>query len=190
MLVPVKAFGEAKRRLSPALAPAERMALTRRLAAGVLAAGHPLAVAVVCDDPEVAEWATSLGALVVREPGRGLNGAVAQGVAYLGANGFDTVIVAHGDLARPAGLPTLLAGHPPGGVTLVPDGRDDGTNVAVVPSTAGFRFAYGPGSFRRHVDAVAHAGLPLRVVRGSDLSLDVDLPSDLPLMGCANPAAR
>ena len=189
VLVPVKAFGEAKRRLSPALDAADRIRLTRRLAAGVVAAAAPLPVAVVCDDQEVAAWARALGALVVSEPGRGLNGAVAAGVAHLAGQGVATVIVAHGDLARPAGIPALLDSHPAGGVTLVPDGRDDGTNVAVVPATAGFRFSYGPGSFRRHLDEGARCGLEVQVVRDGDLALDVDLPSDLPLMGCARPVA-
>jgi len=189
VLVPVKAFGEAKRRLSPALTPSDRVALSRRLAAGVVAAAAPLPVAVVCDDREVAGWARALGALVIWEPGQGLNGAVAAGVARLAAEGVATVVVAHGDLARPAGLTGLLIGHPWSGVTLVPDGRDDGTNVIVLPSRAAFDFSYGPGSFRRHLDEVAARSRSGRVVRGSDLSLDVDLPSDLPLAGCAARAA-
>ena len=189
MLVPVKAFGEAKRRLSSALAPADRVALSRRLAAGVVAAASPLPVAVVCDDREVAAWARALAALVIWEPGRGLNGAVAEGVAHLGARGLGTVVVAHGDLARPEGLTALLDGHPEGGVTLVPDGPDDGTNVAIVPAGAGFRFSYGPGSFRRHLDEAARAGLALRVVRDRDLSVDIDLPSDLPLAASTKPGA-
>ncbi len=185
VLVPVKAFGEAKRRLSPALAAADRAALSRQLAGGVVTAAAPLPVAVVCDDREVAGWARALGALVIWEPGRGLNGAVADGVAHLGAAGVTTILVAHGDLARPAGMAGLLHDHPAGGVTLIPDGRDDGTNVLVVPAAAGFRFSYGPGSFRRHLDETTRGDLTVRVVRGSDLSLDIDLPSDLPLMGCA-----
>lgn len=185
VLVPVKAFSEAKRRLSPVLTPADRVALSRRLAAGVVAAAAPLPVAVVCDDREVAGWARALGALVIWEPGQGLNGAVAAGVARLAAEGVATVVVAHGDLARPAGLTDLLVGHSRSGITLVPDGRDDGTNVIVLPSRAAFGFSYGPGSFRRHLDEVAARSRSGRVVRGSDLSLDVDLPSDLPLAGCA-----
>lgn len=189
MLVPVKAFGKAKRRLSPALGAGERAALSRRLAAGVIAAAGAVPVAVVCDDREVAGWARSLGALVIWEPGRGLNGAVAAGVAHLAARGVATVVVAHGDLAQPAGLADLWPGHPEQ-LTLVPDLRDDGTNVVVVPAAAGFRFSYGPGSFRRHLDEVARLGLTVRVVRGSPLSLDVDLPSDLPVAGLAGPPTR
>ncbi len=183
VLVPVKAFGEAKRRLSPALGAAERAALSRRLTAGVIAAAAPLPVAVVCDDREVAGWARSLGALVIWEPGRGLNGAVAAGVAHLAGEGVRVVGVAHGDLAQPAGLGALCTGHPQRALSLVPDGRDDGTNVVVVPTAAAFRFSYGPGSFRRHLDEADALDLPVRVVRGTGLSLDVDLPSDLSLPG-------
>ena len=190
MLVPVKAFGQAKRRLSPALDPAARAALTRRLATGVVTAARPLATAVVCCDREVAAWAEGLGARVIWEPGRGLNGAVAGGVASLAAQGFATVVVAHGDLARPAGLTGLLEGHPADGVTLVPDATDDGTNVVVVPAGAAFRFSYGPGSFLRHADEVRRGGRTLRVVRDRDLSLDVDLPSHLPLTAGGRPAGR
>lgn len=189
MLVPVKAFGEAKRRLSPALAAPERAALSRRLAAGVIAAAAPLPAAVVCDDRQVAGWARELGALVIWEPGRGLNGAVAAGVARLAAQGVTAVAVAHGDLARPAGLVALVLGHP-GGVTLVPDGRADGTNVVVLTSGSAFRFAYGPGSFRRHLDEATASRLTVQVVRGTDLSLDVDVPSDLALCAAAAPARR
>ena len=38
------------------------------------------------------------------------------------------------------------------------DRRDDGTNVACVPSGAGFRFSYGPGSFARHCDEAVRLG--------------------------------
>ena len=83
VLVPVKAFGAAKARLAPTLDAAGRAQLARVMAARVLAAADPLPVAVVCDDPEVAQWAAAHGALVLPEPGRGLNGAVEAGVERL-----------------------------------------------------------------------------------------------------------
>lgn len=179
VLVPVKAFGEAKRRLAPALDGSHRARLARRLATDVVAAAAPLPVAVVCDDRAVADWARGLGALVVWEPGRGLNGAVADGVRHLHGLGADLVAVAHGDLAEPASLRGIVCGADPGAVTLVPDLAEDGTNVLVVAAGSGFGFSYGPGSFRRHLDEAARLGLRSDVVRGTPLAVDVDLPADL-----------
>ena len=177
VLVPVKSFRRAKARLAPTLDPGRRAALARLMAGRVVAAAAPLPVAVVCDDDEVAAWARDLGAAVLSEPGRGLNGAVETGVATLGAAGADEVLVVHGDLPLAEGL-AGLAGH--GGVTLVPDRREDGTTVACVPPAAGFRFSYGPGSFLRHCAEADRLALGLRVVRDPALRADVDLPSDIP----------
>src|SRR5205085_2497053 len=142
VLVPVKSFADAKVRLSPALPPGPRRALAISMAEHVLAAAGKLPTTVVCDDAEVAAWAQSLGASVVSEPGRGLNGAVAAGVDSLAEAGFDHVIVAHADLPLATDLAWVARFL---GVTLVPDRRDDGTNVVCLPAGCGFRFAYGPG---------------------------------------------
>lgn len=176
VLVPVKAFSVAKQRLGSALPDETRRALVRRMAERVVAAAAPLPVAVVCDDNEVADWARVRGALVVWEPGRGLNGAVEAGVGHLAAMGVEWVTVAHGDLPRAVGLGNL---PPFDGVTLVPDRREDGTNVVHLPTGSGFRFSYGPGSFARHRSECARIGLPLRVLRAPALALDVDSPADL-----------
>jgi 2-phospho-L-lactate guanylyltransferase (CobY/MobA/RfbA family) len=64
-------------------------------------------------------------------------------------------------------------------VTIVPDRRDDGTNVLALPVGSGFRFAYGPGSSRRHAAEARRVGLPVRVVREPRRGWDVDVPDDL-----------
>jgi len=176
VLVPVKAFHEAKVRLTGALSAAARAALARDLAGRVVAAAAPLPVAVVCDDDDVRSWAITAGAKVIWRPGRGLNGAVSDGVVALAAEGFGQVIVAHGDLPLARDLAWVADFT---GVTLVPDRHDDGTNVACVPTAVAFRFAYGPGSFPRHVAEARRLGLHLRVVRDPALGWDVDLPGDL-----------
>jgi 2-phospho-L-lactate/phosphoenolpyruvate guanylyltransferase len=178
VLVPVKRFAAAKVRLAPALGAGERSALARSMAATVVAAAAPLPVWVVCDDAEVAEWAVAAGAAVLSKPGRGLNGAVNEGVADLAAAGVDAVIVAHADLPLATDLGWVGRFD---GVTLVPDRHDDGTNVACVPARSGFTFAYGPGSFGRHRAEAARLGLGLRVCRERRLGWDVDLPGDLAL---------
>ena len=175
VLLPVKAFQHAKLRLAPALDQAARAALAREMATKVVRAARELPVAVVCDD-DVAAWAALAGATVLWRPGRGLNAAVTDGVDQLGADGFSQVIVAHADL--PHALDLAWVGEAEG-VTLVPDRHDDGTNVASVPTGQGFRFAYGPGSFSRHVAEAQRLGLDLRVEREQRLGWDVDLPADL-----------
>ena len=176
VLVPVKAFHQAKRRLGSALSDADRIVLVRKMAAQVVAACVPLPVAVVCDDPDVAQWASEVGATVMWEPGQGLNGAVRAGVDRLAEAGARWVTVAHGDLPRAHGLGQLA---PFEGVTLVPDRRDDGTNVLRLPARADFRFAYGPGSFRAHRAEATRLGLPVRVLREPNLAYDVDWPADV-----------
>ena len=174
--MPVKAFGEAKLRLEGVLSAAGRSDLARRMATHVLQAAAPLPTAVVCDDPEVAEWAEAAGADVVWCPGTGLNAAVTRGVAVLTNRGVAEVVVAHGDLPGAHRFDHLTGA---GGVTAVPDRRGDGTNVLCVPAGAGFAFSYGAGSFRRHCDEALRLGLPLRVRHDPDLNWDVDLPEDL-----------
>lgn len=179
VLVPVKAFSDAKVRLAPALDAAARAELARLMATAVLTAARPLPTAVVCDDVDVAVWARSCGALVVWEPGRGLNGAVEAGIDHLRRAGATRVVVAHGDLPHAGNLAVLATAE---GVTLVPDRRRDGTNVASVPSDAGFRFSYGPGSFARHQAEAARLGLRLRVIDDPSLAFDVDSPDDLDVL--------
>lgn len=176
VLVPVKAFGQAKRRLSGVLSQGDRRALARHLAEQVLLAARPLPVAVVCDDREVADWARVLGALVIWEPGRGLNGAVEAGIEHLAAMGVDHAVVAHADLPLAGGLTQLGEAQ---GITLVPDRRDDGTNVVRLPTGCGFRFSYGPGSFARHRAQCQALGIEWRVHRHPELALDIDSPTDL-----------
>ena len=181
--MPVKAFADAKARLAPALSGPDRAALARTMAERVVAAASPLPVCVACDDDGVAAWASSVGASVEWTPGLGLNGAVQQAFAALVGAGFDVVVVAHADLPQAVGL-SRLAVHPDA-VVLVPDRHDDGTNVLAVPAPAaadGFTFAYGPGSFARHVAEATRIGRPIVVERFPELQWDVDTPDDLPVI--------
>ena len=176
MLVPVKSFADAKARLAPVLAPAERERLARWTAQRVLAAAGDLPTFVACDDEAVAEWATQHGAEVLWRPGVGLNPAVNSSVAELRSRGVRHVIVAHGDLPCAAHLAdTVIADT----ITLVPDARSDGTNVAAIPTHLGFEFAYGAGSFRRHLGQAIAGGLNVAVRRDARLCREIDTPDDL-----------
>ncbi len=186
VLVPIKAFAEAKRRLHPALSAAERSELARAMADRVLEACGPLPVAVVCDDRAVASWARRRGALVIWEPGRGLNGAVEAGVEHLGRAGVARITVAHADLPRAERLWDVDTGD---GVVLVPDRFGNGTNVLAIPTGAGFRFSYGPGSFARHRTEAQRLSLPITELARPDLAWDVDEPADVVPVGDHGPVS-
>ncbi|MGQ0743683.1 MAG: 2-phospho-L-lactate guanylyltransferase [Acidimicrobiales bacterium] len=188
MLVPVKPFDSAKSRLAPALGPPARAALSRWMATAVVRAAAPVPVAVVCDDYRVAEWARSLGALVIWVPEAGLNRAVSDGVSRLAELGVARVAVVHADLPGAANLASVTEGD---GVVIVPDRRENGTNALCVPTGTGFAFAYGPGSFARHMAEARRLGLAVTVDRRADLACDVDVPADLPVpAGAAGPYPR
>jgi 2-phospho-L-lactate guanylyltransferase len=174
VLVPVKAFTQAKQRLASVLSPAERVRLARWLADGVINSVGGTPVFVVCDDPEVQLWARDVGATALWTAQLGLNGAVDDGVSAIAAEGFEHVVVTHADLPLPAGIVNLPRADTS---TLVPDRRCDGTNVMSFPTRAPIAAQYGPGSFRRHRDATT---TPVTEVRfDHHLSIDIDTPSDL-----------
>ena len=175
VLVPVKSFHAAKRRLAGWLPAEERERLARWMAERVLAAAAPLPVFVACDDERVAEWAEAHGAQVSWGPGLGLNGAIDHGVDTMSGKGIDHVVVAHGDLPLASALADLAR---PEHIVIVPDRRRDGTNVLSRPTSVAIRAEYGAGSFARHVTAALASGAAVAVRRDALLSVDVDTIAD------------
>jgi 2-phospho-L-lactate guanylyltransferase len=175
VLIPVKSFGAAKRRLAGWVADADRRRLAQWMAAGVVAAAAPQPVFVACDDEQVADWAEGLGAHVLWGPGLGLNGAIDHGIDTMAGKGIDHVTVAHGDLPLAQGLAGVARdGH----VVIVSDRWRDGTNVLSRPTAVALPADYGGGSFRRHLEAGLATGLPVSVRRDLRLSIDVDTVDD------------
>lgn len=177
VLVPIKAFADAKQRLRAVLSDTERQLLAQRCAATVLAAARELPVSVVCDDDGVARWAQAHGAAVIRAQHEGLNQAIAEGVAALAGAGFDMIVVAHGDLPLADDLRPVVES---GTVTLVPDLGYGGTNVLALPAALSgrFGFRYGRGSFSAHMSEALRCGAPVRVLRVPALAHDIDTPDD------------
>jgi 2-phospho-L-lactate/phosphoenolpyruvate guanylyltransferase len=186
VLVPVKAFSQAKQRLAEVLDAAARRALAMAMAETVVRAAGDLRAAVVCDDDEVRGWAESVGADAIWTPDLGLNGAVEAGIAHLARRGTERVIVAHADLPLATDLAWLADAE---GATLVPDRHRDGTNVLSVPTAAGFVPAYGAGSFRAHRAEAERLGLVTRLVPDAALGWDVDVPADLAVPAELHPPA-
>jgi 2-phospho-L-lactate guanylyltransferase len=178
VLIPIKSFDLAKGRLSEAIKPASRAELARTMAGTVIAAARFLPVWVICDDAAVAAFATDNRAGVIWRPSQGLNVAAQEGVRFLADQGYERVVIAHADLPLASDL-TWIPEDGGNGVTIVPDRRNDGSNVMCVPSNAGFQFASGPGSCSAHQAEATRLGLALRVVPDEQLGWDVDTPEDL-----------
>ena len=178
VVIPIRAFTLGKARLAEHLAPGAREELARRLADAVAAAAGELPAAVVSNAPEVRAWASERALTVLDDPGS-LDGAAVAGRDWVRAQGLTRVVVAHADLPRARSLVPLTRDAARPVVALVPCHRDDGTPVLSLPVDAPFRFAYGPGSFRRHAAEARRLGLGLRVLRDPDLAFDVDLTDDL-----------
>ena len=187
--IPIRSFDRGMERLAASLSPEQRSRLARDLAATVVAAAADAPVVVVSSDGAVCHWATDLGVATVADPGD-LDRAAAAGRDALTARGCRRVIVAHADLPYARTFDPVVREGGPGIVVIVPCHRDDGTPVISLPAGGSFAFSYGPGSFRRHVDAARASGLVVRVVRDPDLAFDLDTPDDLAAFTAARTRPR
>lgn len=179
VVIPIRAFADAKSRLAPRLTENERSRLMQAMAERVVAAAAPMPVAVVSSAPEVVGWATALHLELIPDPGS-LDGAADAGREW--ARGIDAarVVVAHADLPLVESLAALAEPRSEPVAVIVPCHRDDGTPLLSLPVDALFRFSYGPGSFDRHVVEAVRAGLEVLVIRDDPrLRRDVDSIDDL-----------
>jgi 2-phospho-L-lactate guanylyltransferase len=177
--LPVRSFHEAKGRLAGEVDPDLRTALAEAMAARCATAARRAGaqVVVVTADPAVVRWARSIGIEVLHQEDHlpGLDGAAA--LAARTATGRDLAwAILHADmpLVTAASLAAALAGPGP----KIAPSYDGGTNLLVGTGPA-FPFAYGPGSFARHLRAAPAA----RVVIDHHLACDLDRPEDLARLG-------
>jgi len=184
--VPVRAFRLGNTRLATGLDDTTRTDLARRLAERVVAAAGDAPVVVVTSAAEVVEWAAGLGIAVVPDPGS-LDAAARAGITELARLGCRRAVVAHADLGLVTDFTAVTHDAGVAVAVLVPCHHDDGTPVLSLPTGTDFAFAYGPGSFRRHVRAARAAGLAVRVVRDPALAFDVDTLDDLSVLARRDP---
>jgi 2-phospho-L-lactate guanylyltransferase len=174
VLVPLKNFSNAKSRLRELLSEHDVESLTRQLALAVLEAVKPYETLVVCDDDDVAAFASRSGAGVFRAVARSLNGAVSE--AYTSVAEYDQVIIVHADLRSPQGLGRFQPGP---GVTIVTDHHGTGTNVLSLPTGLDFHFSFGQDSATLHQREAQRLGITCDVTTNSPWRFDVDEPDDL-----------
>jgi 2-phospho-L-lactate guanylyltransferase len=183
VVIPIKAFHQAKERLSDLLTPSERLVLAKMCAERVLRAVAGYKVFVVCDDEAVAQWATAHNAQIVWQTEAGLNNAVRAGVAAARVNKFELAMIVHSDLPLATSFSQLFSDCDldslKTSITLVPDRHEDGTNVMILPTSSDFEFAYGRNSFITHQHLAKKCNLALRIIYDQQLSVDIDTAEDL-----------
>ena len=171
-MVPIKSFATGNQRLSKVLGDSEREELGRSLASHVVETAESAGMLpiVVTADPDVATWATGFGFPPVPDPGQGLDAAATTGAEW-------AIQARSRWIVLPADLP-LLTTHDlkalveqPGDV--IAPSADGGTSA--LGSTESIEFAYGPGSFHRHLARLSNP----RIVTRLGLLHDVDSPGDL-----------
>lgn len=174
-VIPVKSFQMGKQRLSAAMTNGERERLGRVLAGHVAetAEAAGLIPLIVTADAGVVSWAMSAGFPSLPDPGDGLNAAAAAGVTWADHSGSAWVVL-HSDLPLlgaddvAAVAAVVREEHP-----VIAPSSDGGTSA--VGWKGPFDFAFGAGSFNRHL-----ARLPSpTIIARTGLLLDLDSPEDL-----------
>ena len=172
VIIPVKSFSLGKQRLTGAIDDAQRSRLGRALAGHVAEVVEQagLLAMFVTGDPEVAAWSTSAGFPSLQDPGHGLDAAAATGVEWANQSKSRWVVL-HADLPllRAADLHALTDSD----ADVIAPSTDGGTSA--ISARHPIEFAFGPGSFHKHLRRLDSPSIVVR----PGLLLDVDLPSDL-----------
>lgn len=186
VIVPVKSFAGAKRRLSLLLSVTERTMLARTMLGDVLSAtaGVPglRNVAVVTSADDVADYARQQGVIVIDDHGvNGTNAAVKVGFTEVARRSGGAVIALPSDVPciLPVDISTLFAAVRKAGVAIAPAPRDGGTNALACNDPRRIAPCFGPDSFARHIEAANRSGIRPVVVVNGRLGLDLDEPCHL-----------
>jgi 2-phospho-L-lactate/phosphoenolpyruvate guanylyltransferase len=186
VVLPVKRFGDAKRRLAGGIDDERRETLVAAMledSLEAIAGARTIErTIVVSGDPLAQEIAASAAAEVLPDPAdAGHVQAVLAGIARAEADGAECAVLLPGDcpLLEPRELDRLLTGVPASYVAIVPDRHGTGTNALVLAPPEAIRPAFGEGSCARHVAAARDAGVPFAVEELASLALDLDTPADV-----------
>jgi 2-phospho-L-lactate guanylyltransferase len=195
-IVPVNALPLAKSRLAGALSPVGRgqlaLWLLERVSDAVTRSGVLARVGVVSPDASVLGWAADQGLGAIEQHSGDLNTAVELGRAWALAHDADALLVLLGDLPllAPEDVRSLCdlaaelrndgdAETARGAMVLAPDRSGQGTNALLLAPPGEVPFAFGAGSYARHVALARERRLAMGLYISARTAFDVDTPGDL-----------
>ncbi len=181
-VIPIKASGDAKSRLSDVLDARQREALVSAMLERVVDAARASSAfsRIVLVGPGRGDISRDLA--VIPDPGLGLNPAVQSALESFTSDSPGRIVFIAADLptVEPGDLASL-ARVPENAIAIAPDRHKTGTNAISLPlpGAAGFQFAFGPDSFARHKHEAERLGLNIEIVESPGLERDIDEPEDL-----------
>ena len=188
VVIPVKPLNRAKSRLAEVLTSEQRQTLAEALFQHVLGIAlsqrRVLGTLVVSRDTRALALAREAGANTMQETGSPqLNIALQRATQVLIGWGAEAMLI------LPADLPFVAAEDLEGIVQLGSEGeariviatdkKHDGTNALYCRPPGIINFAYGTGSYERHIQRANEAGTSVQFYSSDRLQHDVDNPEDL-----------
>lgn len=187
ILIPVKEFREAKKRLAPHFPPADRAALAEAMCEdffNVVAATRCAdRVFVISKEPKALASAQKHGwETIVETSQTSESSSVDEGSRYCAEHSVEALLRLPIDLplAEPGdieGVFQQLEAAP--SLVIVPSSDGSGTNALLRSPAVLFPSRFGPNSFPRHLAEAKECGARTRVYRNPRLELDIDELEDL-----------
>ncbi|MHC1784786.1 MAG: 2-phospho-L-lactate guanylyltransferase [Anaerolineaceae bacterium] len=186
-IVPIKPLRSGKSRLSGVLSDEERASLNLSMLQNTLnvlvSVKEIEEIFVVSRDSTALAIARELDCKTVQEDGKpGLNIALKRATMVVRAYSKKGVVILPADLPllKQADLENFLklAGDPPS-IVIAPDRRNEGTNALLIQPAGLINYEFGPGSFKKHLEAGEKANAHIQVCYLENMALDLDLPEDL-----------
>jgi len=185
-IIPVKPLKNAKSRLSSVLSPDQRFQLAVAMLRHVLqvtASNQGVTgVLVISRDTKALAIARELGAKTLQEGAfSNLNPALLRATMFVRSWRADAVLILPADLPfiQDEDISGIIGRSADRSLVIATDQASDGTNALLVKPPGAIEYAYGPGSFERHISGAEAAGLGLHVYASERLALDIDVPEDL-----------
>ena len=187
ILIPVKEFHEAKKRLAPYFSPADRAALAEAMCEDffnvVAATTCADRVFVISKEPGALSRARERGwETIVESHQVSESSSIDAGSRYCAEQGVEALLRLPVDLpvAEPNDIKAVfehLSAAP--SMVIVPSSDGTGTNALLRSPAVLFPSHFGPNSFPRHLAEAEGCGARIHVLRNDRLELDIDELDDL-----------
>jgi 2-phospho-L-lactate guanylyltransferase len=186
-IIPVKPLSQAKSRLATVLTPAERKHLAAELLERtvrlLLSVWEIRGALVISRDADVLAMAPKWGAQSIQESGTPeLNSALRLATQKLSTWNADAVLVVPEDIPLLTGddvQQVLSLAREANSVVIVPDRREEGTNLLFMRPPGLIPYWFGEHSFAEHQRLAREANAALSIYRSERAALDLDTPDDL-----------